>query len=288
MNFDKILCLTSVILGVLLMGVNLFGLTQSIRKPGLGKNDLDNLRFIPKHVWDYKKSFEAIEDLSTISDVQILVQKANKISNISLIHVEWEKVDPNQYRQLVPVWENFFLYAIGSFSGLPQFERYHYANFYRNIRRGIGICGDAATVLSSILDKYNIENQIVAFEGHVIVEAQIYRKKELFDPDFGVSLGISLAELLGNPGKVRVSYLKAGYSKEDVDYLLEIYNRKYKVFDSVYHFMSLRYIFEEISYVAKWVLPFFLVSIPFYRRFGRSITRKGVHALLKRNKVANS
>jgi hypothetical protein len=265
----------SLTIGLVLMGINLYGETQPIRKPGLGVSDHEQLRFVPDEVWSYEESMAAIDSLETIDDRNNLAEKANNVVNQSLVHVNWKRVDPHEYRQLVPIWENYFLWAIGKFSGLPQFERYHYADYRRNIRRGIGICGDASTILSSVMDRYGVPNRIISFRGHVIVE---YYDEEgdryLMDPDFGVSLGTSLEGLLSEPESFKQVYLDAGYSEAEIDYLFEAYAKGHSIFEDTYHFMTQRYIFENVSYVAKWVLPVFLILFPllclaFFNRNGR-------------------
>lgn len=267
----------SLIIGLILMSINLYGVTQPIRKPGLGVSDHDQLRFVPDKVWSYQESMEAIDGLATIDDRNQLAEKANEVVNRSLIHVDWKRVDPHEYRQLVPIWENYFLWAIGQFSGLPQFERYHYADYRRNIRRGIGICGDASTILSSVMDRYDIPNQIITFRGHVIVEYHDEGgDRYLMDPDFGVALDTSLEGLLQEPGSFKQVYLDAGYSAAETDYLFEAYAKSHSIYEDTYHFMTQRYIFERASYAIKWWLPGFLIVFPLacFIIFTRNARRK--------------
>lgn len=257
----KVLAIFSLIIGILLMALNVYGLTQPIRKPGLGVTDQEQLRFIPDQVWSYEQSMAAIMSLDPSASARELVGDANTVVNQSLVHVDWPEVDPQEYRQRVPLWENYFLWAIGTFSGLPQFERYHYANYKRNIRRGIGICGDASTVLSSILDNHGIENRIVSFHGHVIVEYEDEKgNRYLADPDFGVELEGNLEQLVRDPDRFRKHYADAGYPPDEVDYLFKAYESRFAIFDDTYHFMTKRYIFEEVSYVMKWLLPVVLLA----------------------------
>lgn len=258
----KVIATLALVFGILLLSLNLYGLTQSIRKPGLGVVDYGQLRFIPDEVWSYDDSLNAIAQLDSKNSASRIAERANMVVNKSLVHVDWERVDPEEYRQLVPVWENYFLHLVGRFSGLPQFERYHYSDYRRNIKRGIGICGDASTILSSILDKYDIDNRIVSFDGHVIVEyVKEDGKRSLLDPDFGVDIGASLDELIKNPESKKSRYLSAGYSESEVEYLFEAYNDRYSIFDNTYEFMTLRYIFERLSYVLKWVVPLVLIVL---------------------------
>lgn len=247
--------------GVCLLGLNLYGLTQPLRKPGLGETDHSSLRFVPEQVWSYERSLEAIDRLNPDQPDRDFLVEANQLVNQVLVHVDWNRVDPVEYRQLIPAWENYFLYILGQFSGLPQFERYHFADYRRNIRRGIGICGDAATILSSVLDRYGVDNRIVSFEGHVLVEAVTSSGRGLLlDPDFGVVLDIPLEELATDLHQVRQRYLDAGYSDREIDYLMPVYRRPYRLFDNTYHFMSKRYLFEKASYILKWILPLTLIG----------------------------
>lgn len=246
--------------GFVLLAINVYGLFQPLRMPGLGIDGQEHLRFIPERTWEYQHSLKQIEQLKSVASESALVNQANHVVNKSLVHIEWEKVDPVAYRLRVPIWENYFLYFMGEFSGLPQFQRYHYADFERNIERGVGICGDASTILSSVLDQYKVENSIVSFQGHVIVETENKQgDRRLLDPDFGVLINHDLETLLTDPEIVRPVYLEAGYSDREVNRLVKAYGSSFRVFDDTYHFMTKRYIFENVTYFLKWIFPVLLI-----------------------------
>lgn len=116
----RILAVVALIAGVLLMGLNLYGLTQPLRKPGLGETDHEALRFVPEQVWSYEQSLEAIDRLNPEQSERAFLEAANLVVNRSLVHVDWNRVDPEEYRQLIPPWENYFLYLLGRFSGCPS------------------------------------------------------------------------------------------------------------------------------------------------------------------------
>ncbi|SET76895.1 hypothetical protein SAMN04487962_12231 [Marinobacter segnicrescens] len=280
-RFFLVLAAISLIIGLVLMGLNLYGLTQPIRKPGLGVTDVDQLRFVPDEVWSYEKSMEAIARLDGASPNSDLAKQANRVVNQSLVHVSWKEVDPVEYRQLIPPWENYFLWGIGKFSGLPQFERYHYANYQRNIKRGIGICGDASTILSSIMDKHEIPNRIISFRGHVIVEYQREDgRAELIDPDFGVELEMTLDQLRADPEQAKAKYLAAGYSEKESETLRKAYQTSYAVYDNTFHFMSNRYLFEELSYWLKWLLPTLLILLSaLYFRLWAKANKRDIYGI---------
>lgn len=251
----------AVVFGIVLMSINLYGLTQPIRKPGLGVTDHDLLRFVPEELWSYERSMEEIDALASIDNKDVLASKANEIVNISIIHPQWTWVDRVEYRQLIPIWENYYLWFLGVVTDMPQIQRYHYANYKRNIKRGIGVCGDAATVYSSILDRYGIENRLASFsDGHVVVEYESDDGQSfVMDPDFGVELGMSLEQIGKSPESIRPMYAEQGYSVREIDTLVRIYSSGFFIFDDTYSFMAKRYIFEEVSYIMKWVAPLFLI-----------------------------
>lgn len=254
------------LIAVFLLGLNLYGLTQSIRKPDLHNTPQELLRFYPDTLISYEESLAQIDRLAEIDNTDQLVSKANAIVNDSLMHVEWKKVDPVAYRQLIPPWENYFLYVLGLVSSEPQIQRYHYANYKRSIKRGIGVCGDAAIVLSSILDRYGISNRLLSFtSGHVVVAYHSHDGAEyLVDPDFGVEMYVSLDELVKKPEIIRSTYAHRGYTEKEINVLTRVYGSGYLVFDDTYHFMTKRYIFEEASYYLKWPLPLFMLAVALF------------------------
>lgn len=248
--------------GIVLLGINLYGLTQSIRKPDLGLGDPRELRFVPEQVWSYEESMRQVEALSLIPDRDEVVKQSVYVVNQALVHPDWFRVDPIEYRQLIPLWENYFLHFMGRVSELPQYERYHFANYRRSIQRGIGMCGDASMVLSSILDTLDVDNRIISFDGHVIVEYQAADGSwRLADPDFGVLLSADLAQLVEDENLARQDYLAAGFKADEVDFLLKSYATRYAVFDDTYHFMTKRYIFEYASYALKWIVPIAMIVL---------------------------
>ena len=110
----RIFFLVCLFVGLVLMGINLYGLTQPIRMPGLQHVDESELRFSLDNYLSYEESIKKIDQLKQYDSKYNLTGEANELVNASLVHVDWNRVDPVKYRQLVPIWENFFLWAIGS------------------------------------------------------------------------------------------------------------------------------------------------------------------------------
>lgn len=268
-TIQSITALLLIALGLLLLSINIYGLFKDIRKKNLDQVSPELLRFNTDNYLSYSDSIKKLNAIKYKNHFDY-AKKANKLVQQSLTHIEWKKVDSTEFRQLIPIWENYLLYFAGTFSNQPQIERYHFIDYKRSLERGIGICGDASMVLSQILDKQGIDNQIVSYRGHVITQITLNEnKKILLDPDFGVEINMSLEELSTNPFGAYSYYLSAGYSKREAQTLVRIYSNKYTLFDNVYAFMPKRYVFEYLSYVLKWLIPIILllVSLLMLRNF---------------------
>ncbi|MDP5031434.1 hypothetical protein, partial [Paraglaciecola sp.] len=193
-------------------------------------------------------------------------QRVTQVVSDSLVHIHWyREPDNNRFHQLIPIWENYFLYFMGKFSGIPEFEKYHYTDYQRSIKRGVGICGDASMVMSQILDEYSIKNQIISFPEHVVVAAQTSANQTLiYDPDYGVALPYTLNEIREQPALITDWYYQAGHRKADVDLLQKIYQKPFKEWNGVQHFFTKKYYFEKIAYALKWPLPIVLIVLGFF------------------------
>lgn len=246
------------IVGTALLAINIYGLFQPLR-PAIFFND--ELRFANDQPISFQESLLQIPKNKGESQLGYVI-RMNELVAKSLAHIHWLRYEPQKFNQLVPIWENYILYAMGRYTDIPEYQRYHFANYQRSLKRGIGVCGDAAMILSQILNKQKIDNKIISFPGHVLVEAQITPDKSLvLDPDFGVVLPMSLTQLNQEPTKTTAFYLEQGYTANDIKLLLNEYNKPYKAWDGVKHFITKKYFFEKISYFLKWPLPIALILI---------------------------
>ena len=77
------------------------------------------------------------------------------------------------------------------------------------------------------------------------------------------NLSVVWSRALVEPGASmgRGAYLEAGYAPREVDDLFAAYRTPFALYDDTYHFMTKRYIFEEVSYVLKWIFPLFLLIV---------------------------
>nr|WP_136251740.1 hypothetical protein [Ningiella ruwaisensis] len=240
------------IISVMLLAVSLYGLTQSLRP---AQFDEEDLRFgaqdIQLSLEEYREAIKRKENESPLAYSERLA----KVIAQGTAHIHWTTFEPEEFNQLVPIWENWILFFMGKFSGIPEYERYHFADPHRSIERGIGICGEVSMVMEQLLEREGIPAEIISFKGHVIVAAQPEDKQLLFDPDFGVTLPFSLEELAPNIDAANAIYLNAGYTQKDAEFFANSYTGRYTVWDGAHHFITKKFYFERFAYVAKWVLP---------------------------------
>lgn len=261
-NFIKFnLIILSFILGTIFISINIYGEFQKIR-PTVFFND--ELRFNNDQPLNYPKTISQLDKLNNETDLQFS-QRVTKVIASSLAHIHWERFEPEKFNQLVPIWENYFLYFMGKFSGIPDYEKYHFADYKRSLERGIGICGDASMIMSQVLDNNNIDNKIITLPGHVIVSAEFSDGREvMLDADFGVYAEIKKSQYADNADQIAKLYLDAGYTKGDERFAQKLFRSPYTEWDGVKHFITKKYYFEKVSYWLKWPLPLILIFLPLY------------------------
>lgn len=251
-----------IVLGLLLTSINIYGTYKDIR-PAIFLND--ELRFANDSPLPFKEALQQIIKNNNETNLEYS-GRLTKVVSKSIAHIHWEKYSADKFNQLIPIWENYLLYFMGKFSNIPEFKKYHFADYKRSLQRGIGICGDASMIMSQLLNKNGIENQIITFPGHVIVAAKFSSNSRelLFDADFGVTLPFSPDEIKQSPSLVNEYYLQAGYFAYDVKAFNRIYNNDYKRWDGVKHFITNKYYFEKLAYFLKWPLPAMMMLFSIY------------------------
>lgn len=253
--------------GSLLLLLNLYGVTQELRPKGLTPEVLrfgeQDLTLSPLELQ------QAVFRLPSESDEQYARRLTLDLAG-GIAHVEWEEYDPDLFHQRVPVWENYILYLMGVVTSIPEYTRYHYANPYRSIERGIGICGDASMTLSGLLDEQGITNKIITVPGHVMVEAYFDGRPLLLDADFGVILEQGIMFYQQNPQALISAYQQQLGRVNDGELMIahNLIKDGFKYWNGTAHFITKKYYFEKIAYVLKWVMPvsFIFLGLFLWRR----------------------
>ena len=241
-----------IVIGIGLLTINVYGLTQTMR-PAVFFTD--ELRFGAR---DISLSLEEYQQAVIKQENESDIEYAKRLTQViadGTAHIHWERYDPVKFHQRVPIWENWILYAMGLFSGIPEFERYHFVTPSKSIERGIGICGDASMLMTSLLEDNGIEASIVTVPGHVLVSAEIEGKTKVYDPDFGVILPYSAAELINNAQAASQLYVDAGYNLYDRRFFNKAFAQAHTMWEGPEHFITTKYYFEKISYWAIWLIP---------------------------------
>jgi hypothetical protein len=275
-QFKISLYLITFLVGSFLLMVNFYGLNRNIRVDDFSDQ---YLRFTQ----DQPANFDAtMLELIRHKD-ESEIQYASRITSVvarGISHIEWLDFPAQQFNQLIPIWENYFLYFMGVFSGIPEYERYHYANYYRSLERGIGLCGDASMVISQLLNQQKIDNKILTFPGHVVVVASFDKGEQyILDADFGVVVPFSLDEIAVKSTEIGQLYQDAGYPISDFKFFKSMYQQDFKVWNGVQHFITKKYYFEILVYWLKWPLPItmMLFSLVCLVKIKRKIVRQTNH-----------
>lgn len=264
----SIICVLFAAMGLILTGANVVGLFLDVRPASFPEQDL---RFHNDVELTHQETLAAIKRLPNESEKDYASRITHVISK-GLAHVEWKEFEPSKYHQQIPIWENYFLYFMAKLTDIPEYQRYHFADYRRSLARGIGICGDASMIMSQLLDLQGISNQIITFPGHVIVAAYYQDGSVVsYDPDFGVVIEKSPAEIKRMPRLVNIPYSQQGYGQYDLQILNRIYNNSFKEWDGVSHFITKKYYFEYLSYWLKWPFPILMLLIALF--IGRRIWR---------------
>lgn len=260
-NLKPLIIVFFFILGVILFSINIYGLFQEIRPFSFAEKEL---RFSGDSPTSYKETIALIKRLTNETDVAY-TKRVNEVISNGLAHIHWTKFKPEKFNQLVPIWENYILFFMGKFSGIPEYQRYHFADYRRSLNRGIGICGDASMILSQTLNAASIKNKIVTFPGHVAILVTFSDgSQQLHDPDFGVSLPFNIEKLQEDVSLVKKYYLAKGYTEKDFNTLKKTYSGPYELWDGVNNFITKKYYFEYIAYFLKWLLPIIFIIYPIY------------------------
>jgi predicted nucleic acid-binding protein len=253
------------IVGGLLLALNLYGLTRSLRRDDLQSETV--LRFPNDLQLSFAETRAQLRRMPGESNVAYGL-RATTVVQRGISHIVWDSPAVEKYHLRVPVWENYLLY-IASYIRPKEFQRYHFTNPDRTIERGVGICGDAACVLSTALERERIESRILAFPGHVVVEANFGTDEPewwILDADFGVAVRGDLKTIRRDLGRVLAAYEQAGYGAEDINDLRAIYSQPGARFASAFDFSPKRACLEETLYVLKWALPLALLALSLHLR----------------------
>lgn len=264
-TFKKVIFL----LGVFLLGINIYGLFKSMRNPEIYTEE----KTLRNRISDITIKYPDIKDSlvrkyhESNKDFAIRI---NKVVNDGFAHY-WKEAGITKYNLRVPVWENYLLNA-ASFIDPKEYRRYEFSNYKKDMERGVGLCSSHSIVVKGVLLDNGIKAELLDVgKKHVVVRAELEDKLAyILDPDFGVVVPFDTAAIHANPELVRAPYknMAALYypdAKEPytTDIMVDIFGKKKYVY-------TVDNWFEYFSYWAIWILPL-LLMLPYALTFLRKI-----------------
>lgn len=238
------------VLAVILLGINMLGEFKSLRNPDIYKEQ--SRMFISGADIEYDNLMQQIARKDDESDKEFAL-RINKVIYKGMLYY-WYQEGAKKYHLTVPIWENYILYIRNT---LKSVDRYEFANWRRNLKRGAGLCSAYSIIVKGILEENEIEARMWDLTRHVVVEAKLSENEwYILDPNYGLYVPHSMEEIQQNPELVRATYM------DIADLYLDTYNGPYTTdflveifgYDNI-RIWSPNPRFENFSYIAKWVLP---------------------------------
>lgn len=246
------------LVGILLLAVNIFGLFKTMRNPAIYTEEITLRNRINDITIKYPEILDQLKRLEGESNIDFAV-RINKVVNRGFIHY-WKKKGIEKYHERVPLWENYLLYA-ASYINPQRYEMYEFSNYKKNLERGVGLCSTHSTVVKGILLDNGIKAELLDVGGHhVVVRAELNDTATyMLDPDYGIFVPHDTAAITANPELVREPYreLATHYYPDAKDpYTTDIL---VDIFGAKKHTYVIDNWFEYFSYWAIWIIPFLLM-----------------------------
>ncbi len=285
-------------LGLFLISVNIFNIifpNDYRNDPYLingyfSKENKKILNYLSKEerseILEYKEAIKKFDKLYHIYGESLkFLNEATKIYFISKIPTEYSW---NEKYTKVKFQENWIIYFFRKFeeiqNNLGKISKYNNTYIYYQssdykfaLKRGISICSQDAISFANLLKRrYKLDYNIVALDGHVVMQAKIKDKYYLSDPNMGLAFNFSINEYYDNTNnilKIKNAYTNIGRPDLIPSFDLKG-NRKFeytgpKVGKNTYNPDTITF----LSNYMKWFIPIFLIFISFLLKYKNRIIR---------------
>ncbi|MBN1305358.1 MAG: hypothetical protein JXA13_13050 [Anaerolineales bacterium] len=235
------------VIGVVLLGFNLYGEFVSLRSPKLPPTLTPNQVF-------------AEMDRRLGEPVEGYAYRLTSLIHEASVYGYWEIPESAQYNVRIPIHENFILWYM-SFSEPNVFERYYFCDPLKAIERGASICRQATMVVEAIWKANGLQAREMTLDGHTVTELIINHDKGIrwvSDPLYGVVIEHDVSTLAEHPEIVQAVYMEAGLTENEVDYLMDLYGPDGNYIVTYKGYCQA----EENIYRQKWTWPLYM-TIPF-------------------------
>ena len=194
---------------------------------------------------------------------------AHRLTNVvaaAVMHY-WYERDRRAFRLQVPIWENYLLWLAGEFR--PEYRLYAFADPYKAIERGVGMCDQVSSALVTLLRREGLDARIVQLNGHTVVTAEVDAGVwHVLDADYNVAIPRSMAQIQAEPNMVR-PYYQAAFNRLDpasnrtsLDLIASFYAPPTYIGEAGDNSAlgERRIAFEALAYWLKWRLPLTLLA----------------------------
>ena len=194
---------------------------------------------------------------------------AHRLTNVvaaSVMHY-WYERDRRAFRLQVPIWENYLLWLAGELR--PEYRLYAFADPYKAIERGVGMCDQVSSALVTLLRREGLDARIVQLNGHTVVTAEVGAGVwHVLDADYDVAIPKSMAQIQAEPNMVR-PYYQAAFnrlgpvsSRISLDLIASFYAPPTYIGEAGGNSAlgERRIAFEALAYWLKWRLPLALLA----------------------------
>jgi hypothetical protein len=265
----KMLKKVILIVGLGLLGINIYGLFKTMRNPAIYTEEITLRNRVNDITIGYPEINEMLKRKPDESNIDFAC-RINKVVNDGFIHY-WKKAGIEKYHMRVPVWENYLLYA-ASYINPKRYGTYEFSNYKKNLERGVGLCSTHSTIVKGVLLDNGMKAELLDVGGHhVVVRAELNDTATyILDPDYGIVIPFDTAAITANPELARAPYsqMAALYYPDAKD----PYTTNYlvKIFGDRLHVYSVDNWFEYFSYWAIWIIPFLLMLPYVSNRFRKN------------------
>jgi hypothetical protein len=235
----------ALVIGSTLIIINLIGLFYAY--PSLPSN----------YSYDPKEINVTSDDLDILpSELEYdYFKRLSRLIDSHVVHF-WE---PNSQYSHVSIFDNYLMYILSHFEHFKRFRDYEFITPQHVLDRGYGFCSQVAKLAYRKLKENGFFAKVYAHKNHTLLIAKDHNNKEyIIDPNFGVVIPYSLAEVYENLGLIEEYY--AGEKPSQIDLLISVYASGYQEYFSDTHYNKL-YNSERTLYILKWVIPLMFILI---------------------------
>ena len=171
----------------------------------------------------------------------------------------WPKVNLFEFSEN---WIIFLIQRIELYTKKNKTLKLERFNWEKIIERGYGLCSQISLAIYDYFKKNNLNSLIISLGGHVVIEFQNGDKSYILDPDYNVVINGDLNSIYANSDIIDEAYTSAGYPKNAIENLREIYmskeNNKIATRSEYYPMLTKFYYLVNLS---KWFVPILIIIL---------------------------